>query len=110
MIAIRDAIGSAFTTLKGLVEGAEELELEEVLLSEDEKAWRITVSYLLPVPENEVILQKSPVLLQRLQVGYEPLGRVDENRPLRVRRYKTLEFDRDSGDFRQMVTRVFSAP
>lgn len=109
MIAVRQAVDSAFATLATLVDDATAPELEEVLLGSGEKTWRITVSYLVPIPANEVIPTKASrsgfLMGGTEETVYKPIGAFDPNRPRLIRKFKTIELDRENGDFRQLLTR-----
>lgn len=112
MVAVRQAIDSAFRQVSDLVDDANHLQLEEVLLGPEEKTWRITVSYLVPVVENEIERvreQRSGLMITGSSTTstYRPIVRLDPSKPQLLRKYKTIELDKDSGEFRQLLSREF---
>ena len=87
MVSIKQAVQVAENALADLYDSPDGVQLEEVGLSDDEKYWRITLSFLAP---RDSRLSISGALAERL----------------RERQYKTLEINRQTGEFHGMTMRL----
>lgn len=99
MVAIKEAVKTAEQTLEELLENSSAVQLEEILISEDEKYWLVTLSYLSPHAEAEF----APKSLLQEEIRAIRDGKQS---PRLLRKYKTFEIDRSTGDFHQMKIRV----
>jgi hypothetical protein len=96
MIDIKRAVKEAMDYLASLYENPRSVQLEEVYLSDDEASWLVTLSLLTEADEEEILTGTYGVLAQAL--------RGVESKRL-VRRYKTFEVNRDTGEVRSMKIR-----
>lgn len=97
MIDIKQAVSAAISHLVKLYSDPPSLQLEEVFLSDDESDWLVTLSFLAPMDEDEVVVGQYGMLarLQHAMVDTKKL----------VRKYKMFEVDGDSGEVRSMKIR-----
>jgi hypothetical protein len=97
MIDIRQAVDAAIAHLNKLYGNVNSLQLEEVFLSDDETDWLVTLSFLAPVDEEEVIVGQ-----------YGMIARVQQamlDKKKLVRKYKSFEVDGETGEVRSMKIR-----
>lgn len=102
MVALKQAVKTAEQTLRELLDNASGVQLEELLISSDEKYWLVTLSYLAPFAENEI----APRTIYTDLVG-KPND--TSKSPRLIRKYKTFEIDRTTGDFHQMKIRAIES-
>ncbi|MEX0643017.1 MAG: hypothetical protein WD468_09975 [Pirellulales bacterium] len=97
MIDIKQAVEAATKHLISLYGNPRSLQLEEVYLSEHESSWLVTLSFLAEADEEEVLAGPFGV---SLQLEKSLLGKTRL-----VRKYKSFEVDRSSGEVRSMKIR-----
>jgi hypothetical protein len=96
MIEIKQAVKAAIDHLAALYGNPRSLQLEEIYMSEDDRSWLVTLSFLAEADEEEVFSGPYGVVAQ--------LARGADTKRL-VRKYKTLEVDGESGEVRSMRIR-----
>lgn len=91
MINVKDAVKVAYDFLVGMYqeESLRDLRLDEVVLSEDDRHWFVTLSFLPPLPVASI-----PPSDLATALGAAP-----------VRQYKLVTVENDSGKVRSMVMR-----
>ena len=99
MIEIKQAVLAAERHLKELYGDPPSIQLEEVYLSDDETSWFITLSFLAPIAENE---RSVSLWAPYATIASEAAKGFGERL---VRKYKTFEVDRNSGEVRSMKIR-----
>ncbi len=94
MIDVKDAVRIATATFANLMESfaPSEIVLEEVESTDDEKAWRVTLSALLP--ESKELSNTSPIAAAMASWG-----------PTKRRVYKVLTIDAETGNMKSMKIR-----
>ena len=94
MIDIKEAIDSAVAKFSELYSksGYRDIKLEEVELTDDDKYWLITISYMLPQNETETALETA---------ASDLLKNLAQMRKYQ-RDFKTIQIDADTGAFRSM--------
>jgi hypothetical protein len=97
MIDVKDAVKIAATYLKELLPFANDIALEEVELSEDDRFWNITLSAFVPAPP-------PPKAAKAAQLGLG-LSMSEFFREDAVRIYKILQIDAEAGTVRSMKIR-----
>lgn len=85
MLSVTDAVKSASLYLQNLIPEAQNMRLEEVELSDDDRFWNVTLSFIDPKDESQA-----------------PLQAITAGRP---RKYKIIRLDRNSGEVRWMKIR-----
>ena len=92
MVSIKQAVKAAEEALTQLYDTPEGVQLEEVALSDDERYWKITLSFLAPrdAADQTVFEHFSQSLTQSVK----------------KRQYKTFEIDRQTGQFHAMTMRL----
>ena len=91
MVAVRDAVKLSLETLRELFPGETmpDLRLEEVMLSDDEHKWEVTVSYLNPDFDRDVASREK---------GNNSLSYfLTDNKSVPVRLYKTVILNAEAG-------------
>ncbi len=91
MVAVRDAVKLSLETLRELFPGESmpDLRLEEVMLSDDERRWEVTVSYLNPDFERDLASR------ERGNHGLAQFLTEKQNVPTRL--YKTVSLNAELG-------------
>ena len=104
MVAIRDAVSIAQKTLGDFFPDVAGVQLEEILVSDDERYWWVTLSYLAPLAEKEV--PPRSIYAEAIRRAWESSsGFTGEPRLVRI--YKSFGIDRQSGEFHEMKIREF---
>jgi len=88
MIDIKQAVKAAEQYLHKLYGEPIGVQLEEVYLSDGDGSWLVTLSFLAPVPPEEGNLFAAAMIADRF-----------------VRKYKTFDVDRTTGEVRSMKIR-----
>ena len=90
MVAVRDAVKLSLQTLQELFPGESmpELRLEEVMLSDDERRWEVTVSYLNPDFERDLASRER---------GNHGLAHFVTEKNVPTRLYKTVKLNAELG-------------
>ena len=99
MINIKQAVAAAEQHLKDLYGNPPSVQLEEIYLSDDESSWLVTLSFLAPIADDE----RSVSLLNSYATALSEIAKELGKRL--VRKYKTFEVDRNSGEVRSMKIR-----
>lgn len=97
MIEIKQAVNAAVGHLVALFGDPPGIQLEEVFLSDGEESWLVTLSFLAPLEEEELVVGQFG-MLARLQ------QEVLDKKKL-VRKFKTFDVDGDTGEVRSMKIR-----
>ncbi|HEX4412330.1 MAG TPA: hypothetical protein VH107_01795 [Lacipirellulaceae bacterium] len=98
MIEIKQAVQAAIEHISALYSGLRGLQLEEVYLSEDDRFWLVTLSFLAEADEEEVFSGPYGMLAEITKVTKGQTKRL-------VRKYKTLEVDQKTGAVKAMKIR-----
>lgn len=98
MIEIKQAVKAAIDHISALYSGLRSLQLEEVYLSEDDRFWLVTLSFLAEADEEEVLSGPYGMLAEITKVTKGQTKRL-------VRKYKTLEVDQETGAVKAMKIR-----
>jgi len=98
MVEIKEAVKAAIEHITVLYGAPRSLQLEEVYLSEDDRYWLVTLSFLAEADEEEIFTGPYGMIAEINKAAKGGIKRL-------VRKYKTVEVDADSGKVRSMKIR-----